>query len=193
MTTKIKYLVGDATEPIGSGNKLICHCCNDINGWGTGFVLALNRKWKEPEKRYHDWYKKNGNKLHLGTIQAVQVEKDIAVINMIGQKGIMKYMNVNGAPPIRYDAIQLCLEKISKLAKKYNATIHAPRFGAGLAGGDWNKIEKAIIDTLSNNNIEVFIYDLPGVPFIQLTSIENISSDSNGSLDNNAMDDLFEI
>jgi len=187
---EINFVIGDVREPIGHGKKIIIHCCNDKGAMGQGVAKALFEKWPLVRSRYHNWYKKNGKSLNLGTIQAVQVEKDIVVINMIGQRGIM---DVNGVPPIRYDAIQLCLEKVSKLSKKYNATIHAPRFGAGLAGGDWNKIEKLIIDTLSNNNIEVFIYDLPGVPFIPLTSIENISSDSNSSLDNNAMDDLFGI
>jgi hypothetical protein len=34
----INFIVGDATTPIGDGLKIIVHVCNDIGGWGRGFV-----------------------------------------------------------------------------------------------------------------------------------------------------------
>lgn len=40
----IHYVTGDATEPIGEGEKIIAHICNDQGGWGAGFVLALSKK-----------------------------------------------------------------------------------------------------------------------------------------------------
>lgn len=55
--TQITYLKGDATNPMGKGNKIIAHICNDVGGWGKGFVLAISRKWKEPEKAYRKWYR----------------------------------------------------------------------------------------------------------------------------------------
>lgn len=48
MAVDIKYIIGDATEPQGEGNKIIVHCCNNIGGWGAGFVLSLSKKWLEP-------------------------------------------------------------------------------------------------------------------------------------------------
>ncbi|XXU05921.1 hypothetical protein WMF40_38440 [Sorangium sp. So ce854] len=48
----IDYRTGDATEPAGAGPRIICHVCNDIGGWGRGFVVALSKKWPEPEARY---------------------------------------------------------------------------------------------------------------------------------------------
>ena len=53
---EILYIKGDATAPIGSGVKVITHICNDIGGWGKGFVLALSKKWKMPEEAYRQWY-----------------------------------------------------------------------------------------------------------------------------------------
>ena len=46
----IKYVIGDATQPVGEGEKLILHIVNDSNRWGAGFVLSLSKRWKEPEK-----------------------------------------------------------------------------------------------------------------------------------------------
>ncbi len=42
---QINYVKGDATAPIGIGNKIIVHICNDIGRWGKGFVMALSKKW----------------------------------------------------------------------------------------------------------------------------------------------------
>jgi len=46
----IVYLKGDATQPQAKGVKIIVHCCNDLGGWGKGFVLALRKRWPEPEQ-----------------------------------------------------------------------------------------------------------------------------------------------
>lgn len=147
----ITYLVGDATSPIGEGGKLICHISNDLGGWGAGFVLAISKKWKRPEIVY-----RSISDLVLGTIQPIRVEKDIMVINMIAQHGI-GIDNVTKIPPIRYDALRECLKKVNNVAEELNATVHAPRFGAGLAGGDWSIIEQIIKEEIS---VDVYIYDL---------------------------------
>jgi O-acetyl-ADP-ribose deacetylase (regulator of RNase III) len=45
-SSEIFYMTGDATAPVGEGQKLIVHVCNDIGAWGAGFVLALSKRWK---------------------------------------------------------------------------------------------------------------------------------------------------
>lgn len=72
----IKYIKGDATNPRVEGNKIITHICNDMGGWGKGFVMAVSKRWKMPEEEYRRWYKQ-GENFELGEIQLVQVEKDI--------------------------------------------------------------------------------------------------------------------
>jgi len=52
----IAYVVGDATRPEGQGPRVIVHVCNDIGGWGRGFVLALSRAYPEAERRYRAWH-----------------------------------------------------------------------------------------------------------------------------------------
>lgn len=158
----ITYVKGDATLPLGSGSRIIVHCCNDKGGWGSGFVLAVSKRWKEPEEAYRKWYR-DGENFKLGEVQFVTVEKynngEIVVANMIGQHGYKGFKGKMGSsgPPIRYEAIKDCLHQVYKEAKEINATVHGPRFGAGLAGGDWNKIE-AIINEIFTN-IPVTIYD----------------------------------
>lgn len=77
---------------------------------------------------------------------------------MIGQHDIRP---INGVPPVRYEAIEECLKAVRAKAKEIGATIHAPRFGSGLAGGERGKIEEIIRRTLIDHDVSVTIYDLP--------------------------------
>ena len=147
----IIYLIGDATSPIGEGEKLLPHVCNNIFGWGAGYVLALSKKWKMPEIIY-----RSTKELILGDVQFVYVYNDITVCNMIAQEGL-GVNKITKLPPIRYNALRECLKKVNELAVKIDATIHAPRFGAGLSGGDWSIIEQIIKEEIS---VDVYIYDL---------------------------------
>ncbi|HAO6451770.1 TPA: macro domain-containing protein, partial [Listeria monocytogenes] len=142
--TQITYLKGDATNPMAKGNKIIAHICNDVGGWGKGFVLAISRKWKEPEKAYRKWYK-DKNDFKLGEVQLIPVTDYISICNMIGQKGTK---TASKGAPIRYEAVENCLEKLSEIAKEQQASIHMPRIGCGLAGGKWEIIEPIIRKTL---------------------------------------------
>ena len=153
----INYLKGDATAPVGEGNKIIVHVCNDIGGWGRGFVLALSKRWSQPENEYKKWYKSNEDFL-LGEVIFVQVEAHIWVANMIGQRDIKP--DKEGNPPVRYEAIGKALSKVAVFAKEANASVHMPRIGCGLAGGTWDKMEPVIIQELAKKEIPVTVYDL---------------------------------
>lgn len=156
METKINYIKEDATNPQGIENKIIVHICNDIGGWGKGFVMAISKKWKTPEQKYREWYK-TADKFELGEVQFVQVENNLWVSNLIGQHKINK--DENGQAPIRYNAIEIGLQKVAEFALKVNATVHMPRIGCGLAGGTWDKIEPILLKTLIEKGINVTVYD----------------------------------
>lgn len=153
---EIRYIKGDATNPSTSGTQIIAHICNDTGGWGKGFVLAVSKRWKKPESDYRNWYK-SGKNFHLGEIQMVQVEEDLWVCNMIGQHKTVT--NSKGIAPIRYEAVESCLEKLAVEALPLNESIHMPRIGCGLAGGKWEEIEPVIKKALLEKDIEVYVYD----------------------------------
>lgn len=157
-TREIIYKVGDATKPQAEGNKLIVHCCNDVGAWGRGFVLAISKRWSQPEKAYKDWHKnKISNDFALGSVQFIQAEADIWIANLIGQRGIASRSNPF---PIRYIAIEQGLNKVADFAINNNCSIHMPRIGAGLAGGKWEQISPIIEQALINNGLCVTVYDL---------------------------------
>lgn len=151
----MKYTKGDATAPFGDGNKIIVHICNDIGGWGKGFVLALSARWVGPEKEYRDWYKSKID-FELGNVQFVLVEDDIYVANIIGQRDIKME---NDIPPIRYEAVESGLRKVADKAIEIHASVHMPRIGCGLAGGKWSIIENIIDRSLLDKDIDVTVYD----------------------------------
>lgn len=145
----ITYVNGDATRPIGEGKKVIPHCCNDKNIWGSGFVIAISKRWKAPENDY-----RNLPEYPLGNVRFIKVESDIIVANMIGQHGVGT--SKDGVPPVRYDAIRKALKTVNQYCLENQCTVHAPRFGAGLSGGSWAIIEQIIKEEIT---VDVTIYD----------------------------------
>lgn len=155
--SQIRYLRGDATQPQAKGVKVIAHVCNDLGGWGKGFVLAVSKRWKEPEKKYRDWHRRRAkNEFGLGAVQFVQVEQYVWVANMIGQRGMR---TGSKGPPARYDAIEQCLMTTAAKAGSLGASVHMPRIGCGLAGGRWERVEPLILRTLCDSDVPVFVYD----------------------------------
>lgn len=153
----ITYIKGDATQPQAKGKKVIAHVCNDLGGWGKGFVVAISRRWPEPEAAYRAWHRnRSKNDFGLGAIQVVQVETYIWVANMVAQRGMKTGSN---GPPIRYEAVRACLKALAAEARKLEASVHMPRIGCGLAGGRWEEVEPIILDELISHGVEVTVYD----------------------------------
>lgn len=153
----INYTTGDATAPQDDGPKVIVHVCNDKGGWGKGFVVAISKRWKEPEAEYRRWHKEGGDPpFELGQVRFVEVEPRLWVANMIGQHGMSR---IGGQPPIRYEAVEEGLRQVAEFAGDKGASVHMPRIGCGLAGGEWEDIEPIIERTLVEAGIEVTVYD----------------------------------
>jgi len=154
-TTTISYVKGNATRPVGDGVKVIVHICNNIGAWGAGFVLALSKRWLQPEKQY-----KAKRTYVLGSYDLIHVEDDIIICNLIGQDGIKK--DKYGLPPVRYVAIETALKELAKKLNSVdvNISIHMPKIGSGLAGGNWKIIERIIEVTLCAKGIPVTVYEL---------------------------------
>lgn len=155
MAGSLTYVRGDATQPAGAGTKMICHVVNDEGGWGAGFVVAISRRWRLPEASYRAFSR--APNFCLGMVQPVQVEYRLWVLNMVAQHG---YWNGDpSTPAVSYDALRTCLRKSGQFALKHQATVHCPKFGAGLAGGDWQVIEQIIKEELVSAGLDVTVYE----------------------------------
>lgn len=157
MGTEIRYVRGDATTPLGKGTKVIAHVCNDRGGWGKGFVLAVSRRWPEPEAAFRRWHRERAkNGFGLGAVQFVQVDRLVWVANMIGQHGIRTGSH---GPPVRYEAIDTALGVLAARAGELEASVHMPRIGCGLAGGTWERVAPLITARVVTAGVPVTVYD----------------------------------
>jgi len=150
MTSLIQFLIGDAAHPLGNGNKIIAHVCNDGGRWGNGFMLALSKRWRRPRDEFLLLHSRRA--LRLGAVQLVRVEKNIWVANLIAQHD-------TGVAPIRYDALLECIKQLGFEAHQRQASLHLPRSGGELAGGNWEKVERLLTDWLPGT--QIYVYDPP--------------------------------
>ena len=157
MTTTC-LIKGDATRPRAKGNRIIAHVCDDLGGWGQGFVLAVSKRWPGPLEAYRAWHRgRSGNDFDLGASQVVPVEPYIWVANLVAQRGMKTGSN---GPPIRYESVRKCLGRLAAEALRLEASVHMPRIGCGLAGGRWDEIEPITLDELLSQGVEVTASDL---------------------------------
>jgi len=120
-------------------------------------VLAVSRRWPEPEKEYRAWHRaRAANDFGLGAVRFVQVERYIWVANMIGQRGTR---TGSKGVPVRYEAIDTALGLLADRAAQLGASVHMPRIGCGLAGGKWSRIEPLVTERLVRRGIAVTVYD----------------------------------
>lgn len=167
--SQIHYHVGDLFDNVDESNHhfdIIPHCCNNIGRWGAGFVIPLAQNFPEAKDRYLRWHEEsmdfeNGKAFALGNVQFVHPRGSrVIVANMIGQNGVR---GPDNPTPIDYAALTICIYSVMTFAmglqsQNVRVQIHAPMFGAGLAGGDWSVIKKIISNYW--NPFETTVYAL---------------------------------
>ena len=154
----IKYVKGDLFEAIQHEVVVIPHVVNDEKLWGAGFVLPLTRCFPKSRAEYLAW-----EKCTLGHTQFVEcsnTNNKAIVANMCAQKGVGgSWIDGKEVPPIRYEALRICMFDVKQKIAKENLKIVCPMFGSGLSGGDWLKIEEMIYEIW--NEFDVTIYYFP--------------------------------
>ena len=93
--------------------------------------------------------KSNPNDLYVGDIL-------VTVVNAYTQYSYGRNHSDGVDKPIDYEALTLCLRKMNHNFK--NLKIGLPKIGSGLAGGEWEKIEKIIQKELRDCDITVVNY-----------------------------------
>lgn len=169
-TSNLNIVYGDLFEKIedhlkagNNGSSIIVpHVCNNINLFGAGFAAAVASHYPIVKENYHLL----GNKFlkdHLGYVQFIEVLKvseynhKLIFANMIAQNGTI---GKNNPRPLNYFALVKCMSNIRKYIlehfKEDKVQIRCPKFGCGLAGGNWNFIENLIQDIWTD--VPVLVY-----------------------------------
>lgn len=153
----MRYVKCDIIEI--AGPAAIVHICNDLGHWGAGFTKSLSKKWPQAEKAYRAWAKNkvdhDNNPFKLGQISTVRVGT-YNIVNMIAQAGTVQHPAA-WLPPIRYSALACAMARTAAFVKFNDLPIYAPKFGSGLAGGEWEVIENMIKEIWVYRNIDVTI------------------------------------
>ncbi len=145
----------------------IPHVCNNIDLFGAGFAAVIADQYPESKANYHMLGKKFLRQ-NLGHSQIIKIKEDpkykhsLYVVNMIAQNGIK---NTSNTRPLNYAALTKSMVQLSNFIymntgfskQTEKIEIHAPKFGSGLAGGNWQFISDLIEDIWFN--FTVFIYN----------------------------------
>jgi hypothetical protein len=161
-------IFSSSLDRINSGHNgctvLIPHVCNNINVFGGGFSGDISKNFPTVKENFHLL----GNKAKLGQVQNILVSENknygnkLYVCNMIAQNGIKNSYNLR---PLNYGALAHSMTEVKNFAKSLSILnkeennkieIHAPKFGSGLAGGNWEFISLLIEDIWSH--LDVYIY-----------------------------------
>ena len=158
----------NGVKNVVNGTVIIPHVCNNIGAWGAGFVVPLGKKYPKAKESYLKWY--NTPDFFLGNTQLILVDNGVIVANMVAQDGITSGSTGDRSRvvdrPLRYDALVNCMLQVKETALRpfsdsdEKAVIHCPKFGSGLAGGEWAFIEKLIEDIWDSAGLDTVVYTL---------------------------------
>lgn len=160
-----KEIKGDLIELAKKGEfDVIAHGCNCFCTMGAGIAPQMAKAF------YCDTFKLEkehpGNINKLGTIDYQSLPLDarespskafITVVNAYTQYKYGRNHADGVENPFDYEAFTLCMRKINHRFK--SKTIGLPQIGAGLAGGDWERIKSIIQKELSDCRVTVVIYN----------------------------------
>lgn len=155
MTNEIKYIEGDLFKGLSETERILLpHICNNRRAWGAGFVLPLGHNFPAARDAYLNWASSvTLNPFELGRTQFVEIKESLSVANMVAQ-------TLGGKRPLFYNHLAVCMEDVAQYAINSKSKIICPMFGSGLAGGDWNFIEKLIEDSWLKRGLNVTVYYL---------------------------------
>ena len=151
-----KEINGDLVK-LALNNKFdaIIHGCNCFNTMGKGIAYTIRKVFPEAYEADKKTKKGDRNKLGDYSYAALNIkQKELFIINAYTQYDyrITSQKSIN----VDYEAIRKVFTRINKDFKGLHIGI--PRIGAGLAGGDWDKIKTIINEVTPDIDITLVNY-----------------------------------
>jgi O-acetyl-ADP-ribose deacetylase (regulator of RNase III) len=170
--TNYQEIEGDLIKLAKEGTfDVITHGCNCLSNMGAGIAPQMAKAFGVDKFQMELWGPTIGK---LGCIDYETFvigqnaiwsledadnklgEPELAVVNSYTQYRYGKNHTDGVSKPLDYEALTLCMRKINTTFSGKH--IGLPKIGAGLAGGDWNKIKKIIQTELKDMKVSVVIY-----------------------------------
>lgn len=132
---------------------IIVHGCNAQGKMGSGLASEIRNKYPGNYEYYLSVFESTG--LHLNEVLFYKVPNSKLVIaNAITQ---LYYGREYGKRYVNYDAIRLAFKEVTRYALENKLSVHFPKIGAGLAGGNW-KLIKEIITGEMHEDVDYYFW-----------------------------------
>jgi O-acetyl-ADP-ribose deacetylase (regulator of RNase III) len=150
---------------------VISHGCNCLSNMGAGIAPQMAKAfgvdkfemelWGESIEKlgcidYETFVLGKNTIWNLLDADNKQNEPELVVVNSYTQYRYGKNHADGVSKPLDYEALTLCMRKINHIFKGKH--IGLPKIGAGLAGGDWERIKEIIKKELKDCEVTVVIY-----------------------------------
>lgn len=174
---RLSYIKGDIIHlALSGGYDVVGHGCNCFCTQKRGLAVEMAHYFNtdNPEMFQYEAAHLKGNRYKLGCIEATPYKiksgmvfpitseiyihppyMNLNVVNMYTQYH-WKYPGPDGIP-LDYDALRSCMQNLGKEFK--GQRILLPKIGAGLAGGDWERIIRIIGESLEECIVTIVDYN----------------------------------
>jgi O-acetyl-ADP-ribose deacetylase (regulator of RNase III) len=149
---------------------VIAHGCNCFCQMGAGIAPQMAKAFScNDASKYHgestSYPDLRGDMSKLGTIETYAWfvfdeegnRRRLDVVNAYTQYKYGRNHKDGDKNPVDYAAIEMCMKKMNYRFKGKH--IGLPKIGAGLAGGDWERIKGIIQRELKDCEVTIVIYD----------------------------------
>ena len=168
-----KEINGDLIKMTQNGDfDVISHGCNCFCNMGAGIAVPMSRYFGcsffplEDTKYLGDINKLGQIDYQVKNVfpiyKEIKIGDEIVKSPDFGGKNVWivnsytQYKPNARMKPLDYEALTLCMRKINSRFEGQH--IGLPKIGAGLAGGDWDRIKEIIQTELSNCNVTIVIW-----------------------------------
>lgn len=157
----MKVVKGDLVQMAARGDfDIIVHGANCFCCMGAG--IAKQIAFTFPQALEADKKTNFGSMDKLGTFSRATFKVNdegavLTVLNAYTQFGTWK--KGENQPPVDYHAVEDCFYEIQRQFGYQHLRFGIPKIGAGLAGGDWARIEKIIERYMSEEDLTLVVLE----------------------------------
>lgn len=147
----MKKVKGDLIRLAKQGKfDVIVHGCNCFNQMGAGIAAQISKEF--PLAYEIDKKTQRGDRGKLGKYSSAKLDSGLTVVNAYTQ-----YDYGSKGQHVDYEAMR---EVFKRIKQDFSGQrIGYPKIGAGLAGGDWEKIERIINEELEGEDHTLVIFN----------------------------------